>query len=44
MVPADTKEKINEFFQEKEALWAVFSFGAKFCQNAKHRNKMVPVA
>ncbi len=44
MLPADTKEKINEFFYEKEALWALFSFGAKFRQNEKHRNKMVPVA
>jgi hypothetical protein len=41
MVPADTKEKIN---YKEEALWAVFSFGTKIRQNAKHRNKMVPVA
>jgi len=37
------KKKLTNFY-EKEALWAVFSFGAKLRQNAKHRNKMVPVA
>jgi hypothetical protein len=31
-------------FLKKEALWAVFSFGMKFCQNVSNKNKMVPVS
>jgi len=37
------KENIREIFHKKEALWAVFSFGVKFRQNVKNKNKMVPV-
>jgi hypothetical protein len=38
------KKNIREMFLKKEALWVVFSFGVKFCQNVKNKNKMVPVS